>query len=168
MSNRSLEHTPGTPKIQIFVGMFQGYVLVFVDTCNRSHQKYQFSGNQTMQMCGWFWRVSLRTMHWLGLVFPKILAPKTLSGPTDRHGPPLPSSTHREAQFQVTDFFDNFSVPVELKDEVTELLGGNQRVRAGRNGWFVCFKEFPLETGEIFEHEGEERFFLKVCGKVDR
>lgn len=28
-----------------------------------------------------------------------------------------------EAQFQVTDFFDNFSVPMELKDEVGELLG---------------------------------------------
>jgi len=30
--------------------------------------------------------------------------------------------SQKEAQFQVTDFFDNFSVPVELKDEVTEYL----------------------------------------------
>eukprot|EP00434_Breviolum_minutum_P027336 symbB.v1.2.024171.t1/scaffold2267.1/size83884/4 len=31
--------------------------------------------------------------------------------------------SQKEAQFQVTDFFDNFSVPMELKDEVEELLG---------------------------------------------
>lgn len=69
-----------------------------------------------------------------------------------------------EAQFQVTDFFDNFSVPMELKDEVGELLGeihgcflfflgavnvgfhrvGNQPTLGRAGGWLVCVMFSPI------------------------
>ncbi len=55
----------------------------------------------------------------------------------------------RQAQFQVTDFFDNFSVTMELKEEVGELLGESMACGLGdeehrrtddlyRNVWLVC------------------------------